>query len=204
MSERKLPIQAIVDATEAYSLEELTPLWERLGQRAFQQRLANNGLVPLSTYAAMVAIGGVYVSIEMIPRLVDEGGAFEGFLLKMREEGDQGWENLWHIPGTALRLTDDHWTPFRRLAKEIFGRADESLLNGYVRLGDELHKEFEERAGICLTVVNAIDVRSDDSFPGEWQLFTPDQLVDERIVDHHRNTLRWAMDPHREPFVLLG
>lgn len=197
-------IEELISETEDCELEELAPLFNVLSRRVFEHRLANSGFVPLPIYPAMVGFGGVYVSVEVILRLVDEDGEFRGFLLKMREEDDQGWKELWHIPGVAARMTDGTIEPFERLAGEIFGQDDASLMRCAKPIGVEIHAEFDERPASCWTLVYVLDIGEMEELQGgTWRLFSFDQLGESGIVDHHRNTLRWASNPNRPFFVDL-
>ncbi len=181
-------------------LEQYGPILEIVAERIFKHRLENEGYIPGNLHRDSVGVGGVYPAVEIVVRLVDEQGVFQGYLLKMRETHDQGWQGEWHIPGTGGRMTDGSDEPFARLAGELFGKRDASLVAGAQPVGVEIHTEYRERKASCWTFVHTIDVRNPSELDGEWQLYTPRQLDDPAIVDHHRNTLRWINDPSR-PFL---
>src|SRR5690606_21854248 len=102
----KLSIEELVAGSDQLGLKELAPLFGRLAERVHEHRQNNRGFAPPEIYASLVGLGGSYLCIEVIPRLIDSEDVIQGYLLKMRETGDQGWQGQYHIPGTSIRQTD--------------------------------------------------------------------------------------------------
>lgn len=183
-------------------LDELGEVFEIIATRVFQHRQENRGFVPLEIFPYCVGIGGGYLCAEIV--VIAEDGS--GFYLKKRVGEDElGWKGQFQIPGTSIRTTDNPEDVFERLSDEI---SSESGLrfNMYnaAFIGIETHNE-PERMATCWTAVWQIVIPKDldSSFSGEWEFFSQDDLDNEKIIDHHRNTLKWAAKKTRDIFVDL-
>lgn len=184
-------------------LDQLGEAFDILAERVYAHRGANRGFVPREIFAFCVCLGGVYPCVEVVIEVVDaRTGDRIGYALKKRTGGsEEGWEGQFQIVGTACRMTDDQFSIRMRLASEIFGDEAPPLEQGRLTLlGNEIHDE-PERWAACWTAVYLLKIDSLKGFVDEWQIFTdPDDLS---IIDHHRNTLKWAMDPQRPALARL-
>lgn len=198
--------QTVLDALQTTPLEELDHAIDILAHRLYQHRKEHNGYVPSPTFEPVIGVAGTYLEAEVIVA-VYQGEEFVGFALKKRTDGEQGWRDLYHIPGQYIRMTDQigHSDVFPRLVQEIFGEDPSAVgvLTNVAYLGLRGHHE-PERFATCWTITYQLSIFVQE-FPhlsGEWKIFRSFDNVE--IVDHHRWALSWASDPHREPVVYLG
>jgi len=188
--------QKILAMVDKAPLAQLGELFALLARKVAKHRGKNNGFVPFEVFASCLGIGGGYVCFEVIPLLELEGNQFGGYALKLRgENGEQGWEGQYQIPGVVFTSTPE--AAFERLSKEVYGenhpvRLDQSNLEF---VGIETHYE-EERGARCFSLVWKFRLqkrRVMSLLSGRWEAFS--NLDDQRIIGHHRRTLRWASQP---------
>ena len=184
-----MDVRDIVRAVQVIPLQELGPLFEVLSEMVFGHRLENNGYVPLEIFPFCVGIGGVYPCVEVIVE------ANNGFWLKKRAgDEEQGWKDQYQIPGQTARLADQPKDIFNRLAKEIFGdNTPDDFQDQLKFVGIEIHEEYDERRVTCWTAVWRTEV-IDSMLFGEWQWFNSENIKDESIVSHHKDTLKWFIE----------
>jgi hypothetical protein len=188
----------LVRQISALSLEELAPVFRLLAVKVNTHRAANNGFTPKDIFVECLAIGGSYVCLEVVVSFKSR------FFLKRRGSDEQGWQNQYQIPGTAVRRTDTPADALKRVSQEIFGPSGLVLDQGELEfIGVETHPEPERGGVICHTLVYLVDIHEIlvGQLDGRWAMF---DLDDERIIDHHRDTLRWVSSPNRLPFVRLS
>jgi hypothetical protein len=182
----------VVDFLKKAPLEELAPICEVLAERFNAHRMETGGVVPLSLYPFVVGIGGIYVCYEVVIKTP------AGYALKMRDagNGEQGWHGQYHIPGVAWRPQGDTFEKVMgRLSREIYGDDAVSFsLNDLEFAGVVVHYQ-PERLTDCKTMMFLLPC---DKVPkGDWKIFSGDELKNETIVNHHRNTLAWISDKNR-------
>jgi len=199
--------EEIVERLRELKLEETGPVLRELATGIERYRDTNKGFVPRAIFKETLQVGGKDSCAEVVVRQVDKNGNVLGYWLKQRGSAELGWEGQFQVVGCSLTDNEgDEESIKTRLAKEVFGVADPTRLEGARRLGQTLHSEAKDgRARACRTEVLSIDVSGSyalsDSGEG-WQFFTIDSL-DQRVVDHHHNTLAWANDENRVATVDL-
>lgn len=194
MDEKEL-LQAISER----SLEELAPAMELIAERVRRDRLAHQGLVPLSIFPFCLAIGGIYPAVEILPCINN------AFALRKRDEasGEQGWDGEYHIPGVCGRITDTPETILIRLNKELFGAGREGMSFSDLNfIGISIHNNEAERGCVCWSLLYTLDLQEISELAGDWKLFGCTD--DPSIIKHHRDTLKWyLMGSDRDFFAKL-
>lgn len=185
-------------------LRDMAEIFYVLAEKVYQYRQDNNGLVPSEIFEACLGIGGMTVSVQIINEVVGLLGEHVGYALRKREVNEIGeaWAGLYHSTCTVGNMIDTPETMLDRNIKQTYGisRPSESL----EFLGVTIHDE-PERKSACLTVVHLrkITHKDTESFIGEWQVFSDNQIInhDKRIIDHNWYLLEWAMDQKRPQFA---
>lgn len=158
--------------TDLTSLEE--PL-KILAEKIHSYRKKNNFYVPLNVFPHCLAIGGISAVVELLIECFDDG-KFKGYLLKKRNSKENGWENLYHTPGTVIRKGDSPEKIFERLKKEIWGENKEKYLKRPIYFGTEIH--YEKRRKVMRTgrlYISKIDYKDIKSLNGNWKIFKGDE-----------------------------
>ncbi len=183
---------------ETTELKDLAEVFAILAKRTYEHRKNNNGFVPREIFASCIGLGGGYLCAEIVVEVEGKGYA----LKKRNNSNEESWENQYQIPGCAVRITDNQEKVFARLSDEIFGKEIIDLENQISYLGCEIHDE-PERLATCWTLMYKLTIQEKNlnQLSGEWKIF---QNTDNaRIIDHHRNTLKWASNPNRPLFADL-
>jgi hypothetical protein len=195
MSEQMM---GLVRQISALSLQELAPVFRLLAAKVNTHRAANNGFTPKDIFVECLAIGGSYVCLEVVVSFKNR------FFLKQRGSNEQGWQGKYGITGVTVRPTDSPADALKRVSQEIFGPSGLVLDQDELEfIGVETHSEPERGGVICHTLVYLVDIHEIlvGQLDGPWAMF---DLDDDRVIDHHRNTLRWVSNPNRLPFVRLS
>ena len=183
------------------SLTDLEPIFENLADRIYQYRTLNDSLVPLSLFPHCLAIGGISSVVELFLECFSVG-KFVGYALKKRNPDESGWAGFYHTPGTILRLGDSPEKVFKRLEKEIFGAKKPEYLKTPYKFGEEIHDELLRKVvRSSVLYIAGIDAKEIKNLNGNWEIFeNPD---DKRIVEHHRDVIKWINGKNKEKFVRL-
>ena len=113
------------------------------------------------------------------------------------------FRQLHQIPG--ITFTKGINESLNRLKKEIFGESKEILkLEQLEFAGAEIHFEQERNAN-CFTLVWYFEISKESiiNLSGKWKFFPKNKINDQKIIDHHRETLGWVNDKKRSQFVDL-
>lgn len=182
--------------------ESMAPVLDACMKVINEYRNSHRGYVPLEIFPSVLGIAGQYTCMEALIRVVDSDNHPMGFLLKRRGESEHEWNGQYAIPGVAIfpvPHADMISLANERLMQALDIIHDEDLgLLRHERTIFECHDE-PERNTTCLTVVKLFDIsfaqatelvaRSDN-----WKLYSRNEFHnDNRIVDHHRATLDWAV-----------
>src|SRR3989344_6610376 len=126
------------------SLIDLEPILQILADRIYQHRISNNSLVPLNIFPYCITIGGISSVVELFVECFSVG-KFVGYALKKRSPDESGWAELYHTPGTVIRLRDSPEKIFKRLEKEVFGDKKPNYTKMPSKFGEEIHDELLRR-----------------------------------------------------------
>lgn len=188
-------MKEIIKRLGRLGISSLLPVFQMLARKVTLYRVQHNGCVPISIYPLCTQIGGAYPCVELL--VTDKSG--KRFALKKRDVADQGWQGLYHIPGTVIHIDDSWYMVLKRLATEMYGHHRARFTSLILTpIGTTIYFERERSSNCMTSVFSTRAVDSLDELDGEWKW--SDELKEEQIVDHHRKTIRWASDPQRLPF----
>ena len=184
----------VIEYLETAPLENLEKVFSVLAERVHKHRLAHQGCVPLAIFENCLGMSGMAVSVQIVNQVI-AGGLNIGFMLKLREADEVGWQNLYHNTCTVGRLGDTPTSALGRNQEETFG---------YIPKNDELEflgcviDDEPERRISCLTVMylRKIQLKDANSFIGRWSFFTNQQILnhDPRIVNYDCTKIEWVLD----------
>ena len=183
-------------------LSELGEVFALLAKKIDNYRKKNNGFLPLEVFKYCISIGGGYLCAEIVITSTDGNGYY---LKKRNAPEEEDWKGQYQIPGTFIRATDTPEDFFDRLSEEVFGKNGTRIAMRDIEfIGTETHDE-PERSATCWTVIWLLPIEDSqvDLLSGDWQFFKQKDMEDLRIVDHHRNTLKWVSQTLRDIFVDL-
>ncbi|MFA6547721.1 MAG: hypothetical protein WCT11_02105 [Candidatus Magasanikbacteria bacterium] len=126
-------------------------------------------------------------------RFNDDSGKVEVFMIK-RDDSDPDWSGYWHVPGTALRPSDDENTPKFRLSREygvpvsIVRVGDAGF--GWYKIGDE-----GRGAGISFVFLTDLERAPEVSDTRGW--FPVDDLPDPTVPAHVERIIPLAVTKFR-------
>lgn len=187
----KMVVWLITRGLSLIPLSKMGSIFAQLLARVNAHRAVNKGFVPREIFPFVLGMGGKDVCFEIVIK------SPEGYLLKKRGTGEQGWQGEYQIIGTSF--TTSISDAFGRLSREAFGDEPEYVFRPEKLefVGVEIHEE-KERGGInCFTLVWIFDISHAQakSLVGDWKEFA--QTDDEQIIGHHQNTLAWASIPEK-------
>lgn len=180
---------------------ELMEALDLFARKLYQYRLNHSGYVPLAIYPQILAIGAVYTCLEVVVRIIENGQV--SYLLKYRDpKKEYGWGGLYHIPGTAVRITDWPQDILDRLSAEIFGSPGKLNWEDLEKIGDVLYDESPTRLTLAPTPIFLLTIARErvGELAGDWKEYS--KLDDPTIIPFHSRTLQWINErPNRQPVV---
>lgn len=181
--------------------------FEILARKFYQHRMAHKGFVPLSVFPSCVAIGGTYYCVEVVVAM-EMNGEYR-FLLKPRDpEKEHGWENMLHIVGRTVRITDSLETIMDGLSEEIFGQPKGINWSDLQEIGTVLYDEAMDGKGQRLALAPTtiylltIDETQIAELTDGW--VEVKNLDNQMIIPGHACTLKWILEGHgRTPMMRI-
>lgn len=181
--------------------KELVEGLDLIAEKLHEYRLTHQGFIPLEIYPQTLAIGAVYTCMEVVVKVEEDGKT--SYLMKYRDpETEHGWGGLYHIIGTAVRITDWPADIINRLSEEIFGAGGKIYWRDLEKIGDALYDESPTRLTLAPTPIFllTIDRSHIKDLAGEWREYS--DFDDPSIIPYHRKTLEWINEgPTRHPVV---
>jgi hypothetical protein len=187
----------IVENADSDGLRKIA---DALACRLQAHRTTAGGLTPSELYEPVLAIAGVYVSIDLAIQAHDQTGS-KGFAFKKRgDQGEVGWLGQYQIVGSSVGITGREGA-YQRLATKIHTDVDrgKQLIQGSRELGLIYQWESERRA-LCVTIQHHVRVSHAEfaEFSGVWRIVPVEQISsDNTIIDLHRRRIPWILDPLR-------
>jgi len=182
------------------SLEKLVGAMRILALRCYKYRRANNGYVPPRIFPSVLGISGIATAIEVIVEIGSQTP--RQFALKLRDGRDtHGWPDQYEVTGVTGRMNVGVDELTHKLQKELFGDQQRLLcLEQLEFLGVTIQNE-PERLVSCWTVLFLLKIQDPTELSGNWRVFSDPYSPE--IIDHHREALRWVLDPKRQRFADL-
>lgn len=178
------------------SLDDLAFLFKILADKTVVHRKKNDGAVPYTIFPHCITIGGSYPTVEIIVRVHKKDKTY--IALRKREKGEQGYEGVYHIPGSIIRLGDKNLSiSIKRTLREIFKDLKDikwqkrliPINNNFSLLFSTIDKKREATYFSILFQID-IDEKEMKEFRGEWKLFEPQSLKGAPIFKNHIKLLQ--------------
>lgn len=210
--------QVFLDYLRDTNLTDLGEEFSVLAERLWAERKKNNGFIPREVFNQSVGMGGNYTTIIAIPQVVSESGEVLGYAHKMREAGDDGYQEYYHQPGTLMRTTqpDPYGDALKRLTQEFFGANEKYQGQKITELGfvvteipvafvwEAFRRAFATRIAffidIPLSVYQSEMVEGSDK---EWVLVEDPDTTETKIIPFEIEWLKWAVAEKRESYPLI-
>jgi hypothetical protein len=143
-------------------------------------RKEHGGNTPFDIFPYTTGIGVSSATREVAVVIYSREKEFVGHALLLRPNDHQGWDGMYHIPGTTLTRFDSKEGQLDRLSKKLFGVSGKlSETNTWAQEGrfgvvdDPIYDE-PERFTHCQSVVHLLKLFGDEatSLVEGWKLFT--------------------------------
>jgi hypothetical protein len=206
-----------LDWLKNVDLKETASALEILSERLWQERLKNKGFTLYEVFNPSIGMGGNYTTIIAVPKVVAADGSLLGYAHKMREAGDDGYNDCYHQPGTLMRATQGD--PFRdalvRLTGEFFGQDSSHNGKAVTELGFEsetlpvsfvweaFRKAFATRIAFFITIPQDVyEVQMKQGSGKDWELVQDPFTTALKVIPFELLWLQYAVKSP-EPYKLI-
>lgn len=183
----------VVNFIKEAELSELGEVAAALADSAFKWRIAHEGKVPPEVFTPFITIGGSYPCYEIIVAITDREGRHQGYAVKKRGVGEQGWQGLFHITGTSGYFGISPEKILARLTVEIFGVHHQPLKSQDLKVAGVTVAYESDRLADAHTLCWVLEVPSENfniqHLSGIWKVLALDKVNDPSLNLEHRQTL---------------